>query len=101
MTTVDRLAYAQDGRLFVAGDRGYAFVFDRARPADRDEYRPSDHAYFTGRVGNRTARWCCRTTAPARFGSSIPVTDQPNRCGVCRAARVHPGGRRGPMAAVD
>ncbi len=50
MVNVDQIAYSPDGRLFVAGDRGAAFVFDRSGQVIKT-YRQSDHAYYTGRWG--------------------------------------------------
>jgi WD40 repeat protein len=44
------MAYSPDGRLFVAGDNGIAFVFDRSGREIR-RYRPPDDSYFTGNWG--------------------------------------------------
>jgi len=50
MIHVDMIAYSPDGRLFVAGDRGNAFVFNRSGEVIKT-YRESDHAYYQGAWG--------------------------------------------------
>ena len=47
---VDHVSYDPDGRLFVAGEPGYAFVFDRAGKTIK-AYPLPDHTYMTGAWG--------------------------------------------------
>ncbi len=75
MGTVDGLDYAQDGRLFVAGE-SVSFLFDRAgQPIETSAFR--GHAYLTGSWGpGDTLVLPDYSTGEVRVVD--PVTDQPN-----------------------
>ena len=95
---VDHVSYDPDGRLFVAGEPGYAFVFDRAGKTIKT-YPLPDHAYMTGAWGPDGT-----LVLPDYRNGEIrvvdPVTDLQTG-----AVYVGPAGFTdvavGPMAAVD